>query len=69
MSYAEVLNEDKSSNQIYIWGNVPMGLNLKLQKVISQTPTILPVENYKFKQLKIHKDFAIGIGHAFKVVI
>lgn len=30
-------------------------------------PQIFPVENYSFSQLKIHNDFAIGIGHALKV--
>lgn len=55
-------------SQVFFWGKVPAGLNMKLYSQSLGTPEVLDeVSPYNFSKLMIETDFALGLGHAVKL--
>ena len=73
MSYAKVnsMSSDGSGitgSQIYLWGTVPAGLNMKLHSQVIVCPEEMEAMSaYNFSKIKIGSDFAIGSSHAVRL--
>lgn len=56
------------SQCIYIWGQIPKGLNMEMHSQTNLIPREFTViQPYNFSSIHINTDFAIGVSHAVKV--
>ena len=54
--------------QVYVWGYMPFGVNMKLNSVINPVPQVFrEVDRYNFGKIHLNNDFALGVGHCLRI--